>query len=170
MSAIDKGNLFLFEEVNDQSALRLIKCIQYLNTKTKLKEIKLFINSSGGDSHAGFSLIAVIKRSKKPVTGIVLGTAQSAALDIFVSTHKRLVSEYAIFMTHEHTINCSDASHTEIKSLSGMSRDMSTMARQLYSDRCKIDGVNYQEFFGTVPRYFDGDKAIEMGFADGKWK
>lgn len=65
------------------------------------KPIRLEINSSGGETSAGYSIITAIENSNTPIIGYVTGNCMSMAVSIVASCHYRMASEYAEFMIHD---------------------------------------------------------------------
>lgn len=67
----------------------------------KRKPIKIFINTSGGDSGATMCLIDVIEASKTPVYTIGLDRCYSAGGYILMAGHKRMIFKNTSFLLHD---------------------------------------------------------------------
>lgn len=63
--------------------------------------IYLEINSNGGETSAGYSIITAIENSATPIIGYVTGNCMSMAVAILASCRYRLASEYSEFMIHD---------------------------------------------------------------------
>ena len=63
--------------------------------------IYLEVNSNGGETSAGYSIITAIENSNTPIIGYVTGNCMSMAVSIVASCHYRMASEYAEFMIHD---------------------------------------------------------------------
>lgn len=63
--------------------------------------IYLEINSNGGETSAGYSIITAIENSNTPIIGYVTGNCMSMAVAIVASCHYRMASEYSEFMIHD---------------------------------------------------------------------
>lgn len=63
--------------------------------------IYLEINSRGGETSAGYSIITAIENSNTPIIGYVTGSCMSMAVAIVTSCHYRMASEYSEFMIHD---------------------------------------------------------------------
>lgn len=129
VSMIDR-NIYLYGEINHESALQVITAIKYINEYDEMIEegqlsqvqelvgrglikedslnglelrepITLEINSGGGHTSSGFSIISAIENSDTPVIGYVTGDCMSMAIGVLSSCHYRLSSEYARFMIHD---------------------------------------------------------------------
>lgn len=70
-----------------------------LNLKS-FDEIKLLIDSGGGKIKPAFKLVDVIRLSKAPVSGIVVGLCGSAAVSVLQACHKRLSTPHSKFFLH----------------------------------------------------------------------
>lgn len=101
----------LFGEINEESAgqfLRNIRLLDHLSSK----EIKILINTDGGDVHQGLAIIDAIKECQSRVVTHAVGPTLSMGAAILQSGDFRLISANAIVMIHkgqmaidDHTIN-----------------------------------------------------------------
>lgn len=67
------------------------------------KPIKLYINSFGGSVYDMWGLIDVMLSSKTPIHTYCVGSAMSAALNIFLAGTKRFCYKHSTFMYHQMT-------------------------------------------------------------------
>ncbi|MBQ3292965.1 ATP-dependent Clp protease proteolytic subunit [Candidatus Saccharibacteria bacterium] len=65
------------------------------------KPIRLYINSPGGSTSEGFSLLSAIELSKTPIYTINIGQWSSMAFLIGISGHKRFSLPHMRFLMHE---------------------------------------------------------------------
>ena len=122
--------IYIFGEINTEMARDVISKIDLINEYDSLVEdddtavltslinkgiidaksvngvvgrepIYLEINSNGGETSAGYSIITAIENSNTPVIGYVTGNCMSMAVAIVASCHYRMASEYAEFMIHD---------------------------------------------------------------------
>ena len=99
---INKKNIFLADNIDNESAGKLMWDILYLIREDKEQDkkilcynrepIKLYINSYGGSIDDMWGLIDIILASKTPIYTYCLGYAQSAAFNIFLAGHKKILS------------------------------------------------------------------------------
>ena len=68
---------------------------------TPREPIMLEINSGGGMTSAGFSIVSAIENSETPIIGYVTGDCMSMATAIVASCHYRMSTKYASFMIHD---------------------------------------------------------------------
>jgi ATP-dependent protease ClpP protease subunit len=76
---------FLNGEINENSVLEVIKWITYENLDPEYSELTLYINSTGGNLAESFALIEIMKKSRKPIITIGIGSVCSAAFLIFAA-------------------------------------------------------------------------------------
>ncbi|TPW41103.1 hypothetical protein FKD06_24435 [Serratia sp. SRS-8-S-2018] len=87
--------------VNSSSVRDLALSLDEINTNYhNLKEITMYINSSGGDMFSGQMAATVIKSSRVPVTTINAGLVASAATLMFCAADKRETFPNSLFILH----------------------------------------------------------------------
>jgi len=112
---MDIRNVFhLTGEIVDNSLAKwLLK--KTLNEEEQC-DLLIVINSCGGDLLASLEAISIMNRSQRKVITLISGSAESAALLISVSGHKRLVFEESLAMSHTLSISF-EGSYNEVKDL-----------------------------------------------------
>jgi len=159
---------FLIGDINEENTLAAIRWIIYENLKDDQGELTMYINSDGGNLQDAFALIEVMKKSRKVIRTIAIGSVCSSAFMVFTAGTKghRFVSETVSIMCHQF-------SYTN----NGKYHDMrSTMKEtELINDRMV---TLLKEFTGLESRtiktkllppsdvWFTADEAIELGIAD----
>jgi ATP-dependent Clp protease protease subunit len=100
---LDNRKVFLWGQVDDQSAKHVIDRLLYLELRHPEKEIQLIINSPGGYVTSGFAIYDTIKTISSPVSTICTGLAASMA-SILLSAGakgKRFVFKHGRVMIHQ---------------------------------------------------------------------
>ena len=155
------------EENNIAEAIRWI-IFENLKSEDETKPLVLYINSIGGDLAEAQALIAVMRKSKRPICTIGVGSVCSAAFMVFAAGTKglRYISDTASVMCHQFS-----------GGFEGKYHDMKSMFKEneLMNDRMvKL----LQEFTGLEPKkikskllppsdvWFTADEVIELGVAD----
>ncbi len=92
--------VFLFDVINNETARRLVQELIALD-KTKVSPIALYINSPGGSCSDGFAIIDAMKGVRSAVITFVTGEACSMAGLVSVAGDKRVMSQTAIWMSHD---------------------------------------------------------------------
>ncbi|TGN20621.1 ClpP family protease [Leptospira idonii] len=85
---IEQRKVFLWGEVNDNSARYLIDRFLYLEALDPTKPITLYIHSPGGSTYAGLAILDVMKSLHNPVHTICLGMAMSFGAILLLSGAK----------------------------------------------------------------------------------
>ena len=103
------GSIYFYAEINSKNILKLIKCINEANEFVFNKEdeiekmnIKLFVNSGGGDAFAGLSGMDHVRKNKRPITTIADGYVASAATLLMLGGHQRIAMANARILIHQN--------------------------------------------------------------------
>lgn len=96
--------MLLMEDISLQSCKSTIEWIVEANfAEEKPESLNLMICSPGGDLHAAFALIDVMKGSKIPVNTIGLGEIASAGLLIFLAGSNRILTPNTAILSHQYS-------------------------------------------------------------------
>lgn len=105
----DAGYFMLSGEITEDNTTDCIKYIIERNFNFaefhKQTQIRLIINSAGGDLTSAFALIDVMQGSKIPISTFGLGSISSAALCIFIAGKRglRFLSENTSILSHQYS-------------------------------------------------------------------
>lgn len=101
---LESRRIYLEGDIYGDTVQKIEKMIIGLNAKDE-REILLYINSGGGSVRTGFDLYDIIKHSKAPVIGMVVGRADSMAGIILQACHLRRALSHSTFYLHYSQIN-----------------------------------------------------------------
>lgn len=107
IDSYENRELYLDGEINQGSIQQIIFHINRYNRIDKdvpedvRVPIILYINSPGGDTTAGFSVVDMIVNSKTPVYTVNLGMCDSMAFYIFIAGAKRYSMPHSEFLLHD---------------------------------------------------------------------
>ncbi|OHE73914.1 MAG: ATP-dependent Clp protease proteolytic subunit [Verrucomicrobia bacterium GWC2_42_7] len=103
---LEDRRIFLWGEVNDESAQDITEKLLYLELIDPGKEIKFFINTPGGSITAGMAIYDTMKLITSPITVIVTGLAASMGSILLCGTGKgkRLLYPNARVLIHQPLI------------------------------------------------------------------
>jgi ATP-dependent Clp protease protease subunit len=103
---LENRQIYLWTQVDDESAEKVVKKILYLNNISK-EQINLYINSPGGSISSGLAIYDAMQASKAPVATICMGQAASmgAVLLCAGAKGKRSVWPNARVMIHQPLIS-----------------------------------------------------------------
>jgi ATP-dependent Clp protease protease subunit len=159
---------FLCGEIDEENTLEAIQWITFANLKPGNETLTLYINSEGGSLQDAFALIEMMRKSKKVIRTIGIGSVCSAAFMIFAAGTKgeRQISETASIMCHQFSGDASGKYH-----------DIKAAAKE--NDLANLRMVNLlKEFTEMETRtikskllppsdvWFTADELIELGVAD----
>lgn len=146
----------------------IIRIYNIMDKDTPIEErkpIKLFINSAGGDSVAGYEIIDAINLSKTPVYTINIGWAASTALEVFMVGHKRYCYPNSNFLFHEGSVKTDWLDAGKFRDFNIFHEKCLEKSKQLYFKYTKMTPELYKEKRND-DWFFFADEAIEYGFVD----
>jgi ATP-dependent Clp protease protease subunit len=142
---IDSGLLqnstnFLVGEIDYETTKRIIKWIVYENTLSTKTPLTLYINSHGGSLLDAFALIEVMKKSKRKIRTIGIGSVMSAGFLIFVSGSKgeRYITKTSSILCHQLTTEI-EGKHHDINSYYKESERNGQNMVDILSQACDLD-------------------------------
>ncbi|MBL8025456.1 MAG: ATP-dependent Clp protease proteolytic subunit [Fibrobacteres bacterium] len=103
---LENRQIYLWTQVDDESAEKVVKRILYLNNLSK-EPITMYINSPGGSISSGLAIYDAMQASKAPVATVCMGQAASmgAVLLCAGAKGKRSVWPNARVMIHQPLIS-----------------------------------------------------------------
>ncbi len=158
--------VFLGEEVNDESANRVITQLFALAADDRESDICLFINSPGGSVNAGLAIYDTMQLIPNDVVTVAVGLAASMGQVLLCAgtAGKRVALPHAQVLMHEGSAG-----------VGGVVADVEIQAANLMStlDRlrnviAKHTGHSMEEVITDVgrDRWFDAEQARTYGFVD----
>ena len=165
---LDKGHIALFGEVDDEMVQTLIEQLIYLEGKRSVREVTLWINSTGGLLLPAFGLADVMGVLATPIRTIGLGTVESAATVVLTSgtRGRRLMTPTASMMLHEYAWSNS-GSMTEMR---GRMTEIKNTARKQVEHLSQVTGrpeAEVRKLLRHEETWLDPARAQELGLVDG---
>lgn len=167
---MQERKIFLVEEVNTETSSDLIKQLLFLENEAPGEEIKLYINSPGGDVHSGLAVYDCIRLISSPVTTVCIGTSASMGAILYIAGEKRLMLPHSRIMIHDPSFsggNLGGKKPLEIQTELQTLIDVRTQLCDIISERT---GKTVEEIYEVTKTdtYFNADEAIEFGLATEK--
>ncbi len=108
--------IFLGSEIEDDVANSIVAQLLFLEAEDPEKDIRLYINSPGGDISAGFSIYDTMMLIRSPVMTICLGQAASFAAFLLAAgtKGKRSILPHARVLIHQPLAGIRRAQATDI--------------------------------------------------------
>jgi len=142
---IDSGLLqnstnFLVGEIDYESVKKIIKWIVFENTLTTRTPLTLYINSHGGSLLDAFALIEVMRKSKRKIRTVGIGSVMSAGFLIFVSGTKgeRYITKTASTLCHQLSTEI-EGKHHDINSYYKETERNNQNMVEILSESCELD-------------------------------
>jgi ATP-dependent protease ClpP protease subunit len=128
------------------------------------EDVRVLINSPGGDMFEGIAIHNVLKSYDGKVTVDILGVAASAASVIALAGDEIRIAESAFYMIHNAWTNTSGDKNHFIEMAEYLSPFDKAMS-ELYSKKSGIKVEKIVEYMDKET-FFSGKEAVEKGFAD----
>lgn len=114
---LETRTIVISDGVDSKLADKIIKQILILEAMDPEKEIKLFINSPGGEVHSGFAIFDMLKLVSCPITTVVMGLAASmgSVLSLVGDDGKRYALPNAKIMIHQPLLTGAQGSSTDLE-------------------------------------------------------
>lgn len=151
-----------FSEVEHWSVQDFIWEFNWIKDR-KPSEIKILINSIGGNCIDGISAFSTIINCEIPTVCVIEGIAASMASIIWAAGKKCLMRDYALLMIHNPWADNSDDPETQ-RTIDNFTAQLKTIYTKRFNmDEEKITAIMNGEdkFDGT---FFTAQQAIEAGF------
>lgn len=163
---LSNRKVFLWGQVDDNSAKHVIDRLLYLELRDPGKEIQLIINSPGGYVTSGMSIYDTIKTIQSPVSTVCSGFAASMASILLSAGAKgrRFVLKHGRVMIHQPS-----------GGTGGNSADIEIQASELLKTKeisAKLLAENCGQPFEKIIKDFNRDyfmsaeESVEYGIAD----
>jgi ATP-dependent Clp protease protease subunit len=122
--------IVIADEITKQLAQRVFAQLLILEQESPKEDIKIFINSPGGDADAGFAIYDMMRFIKPKVKAICAGVAASAAVIILIGAKK----EYRFSLENSRILI-----HQPSTGVHGTASDIQIEASEILKCRAKIN-------------------------------
>ncbi len=164
---LEQRKIFLWGEVDDESAEDIVSKLLYLESADPGKKITFFINSPGGMITSGYSILDTMNLITSPVSTVCMGLAASMG-SLLLSAGKK--GERYIYPLGEVLIH-----QPSIGYLQGQASDIAIHARQIIKSKeiaAEILSKNCNQPVDKIMKDFDRDywmnaeESIAYGIVD----
>ena len=164
----ENRTLFVSEAINSRVAHKVINTLLALEAKAPGKDIKLYINSPGGEVNSGFAIYDTMKFISSNVHVITAGLCASIATVINMGADKgnRFSLPNSKFLIHQPLI------HGQVQ---GQASDLEITAKEIIKTREKINQLLAKECGQSIDRvaedtnrdyWMNATEAKEYGLID----
>ena len=165
---LNERKVFLWGQVDDNSAKQVIERLLYLELMQPEKEIQLIINSPGGYVTSGFAIYDTMKSITSPISTICSGLAASMGSILLSAGEKgrRFVLPHARVMIHQPSGGAGGtASDIEIQ----MDEIIKTrkIGAEILANNCDKSVEQIMQDFNR-DYWMSAEEAVAYGIVDGK--
>ena len=162
--------IIINEEISSDIVEKIITQILKFNKEDKgidiedRKPIYLYFNSCGGDVLIGLTAIDIIKNSKTPVVGVVIGYAYSMACVMFSACKERIMLPNSTLLIHDGNLSIS-SSGSKAKDIQKFYDKLDIKIKEIIVENSNITEDEYEEN-ADRELYLLADEAKEKNLCD----
>lgn len=161
--------IFLTDEVDTNSSVKLIKELMVLEKLDPTKEVTIYINSPGGEVISGMAVYDYIQTMKAPVKTVCIGTAASMGAMLFLAGHKREMLPHTRLMIHDPAFgggNMAGKKPHELQQYVDKLKQTQDIIVDIIAEKT---GKTKDEIRDKTKddSYFNAEEAVEYGLATG---
>lgn len=159
---------FLYGDIDENNVMNAIYWIIYENLQPGDNMLTMYINSDGGSLQDAFALVDVMKKSKKPIRTIGIGSVCSSAFLIFASGTKgeRFISQTATAMCHQYSDGLTGKYH-DIRATAKEHELINKRMVDLLKECTELSTTTIKrKLLPPSDVYFTAEELIELGVAD----
>ena len=158
--------IHLSGEITQESAHAVIMQLRYLSLADPGKEIRVYINSPGGEVTSGLAIYDAMQAVACPVNTVCVGLAASMAAILFSSGGKREMQPHSRIMIHDPLIS-GGVGGNALK-IDSIARDLMQTRQTVAEILARHTGHSLETVLEKTATdcYFDADEAIAWGLAD----
>ncbi len=163
------GTFYLTGDIDEVSCGDVIRWILSENVSQQHSELRLFINSCGGELYSAFALIDIMRASRIPIHTIGLGSLMSAAFLIFISGAKgnRSITKNTSVMSHQFSTFYEGKEH-DIKASEKETRYVKQRMLDIMKEQCPMDEKTIKrKLLPPSDVWLSAEECVELGVADG---
>jgi ATP-dependent Clp protease protease subunit len=164
---LNNRKVFLWGQVDDNSARHVIERLLYLELKDSGREIQLIINSPGGYVTSGFAIYDTIKTISSPVSTVCSGLAASMASILLSAGAKgrRFVLKHGRVMIHQPS-GGTGGNSSDIEIQAAELIKTKELGARLLAENC---GQSIEKIMKDFNRdyFMSAEESVDYGIADG---
>ena len=167
----DYGVIYVFSEIDDNTALTITKSLQRFSSDDKIDIITMYINSPGGSASSAMSICDSMLTCRKPIRTIGTGKVMSAAIPILACGTKdhRFLHKHTFGMIHQPYIENNQAITTEDSK--SLSYAMDLLYEYLLELSSRYSTKKQKSLLDNAlqknsDQYLTSEQMVDMGIAD----
>lgn len=166
---LQERKIFITTEVNSDTCTELIKQLMFLENDNPEEEIRLYINSPGGDVYGGLAVYDCMRMLKSPITTICIGTAASMGAILFLAGEKRLMLPSSRVMIHDPSFSGGSIAGKKPQEIQTELDSLTKVKTELCNIISERTGKPVEQITEITKEdtYYSATEAVNFGFATG---
>lgn len=157
--------IFLFGDVDDHSAFRLVSALAVMDNEED--PITIYMNTPGGDVESGYAIYDAIRFCKSHVTIVGIGSVMSMGSIIMQAADTRLMTPMAKMMIHTGSASFGgEVDSDKLISIGQETIRCRAMFAKILAERSGLKLKAVEEML-IRESYMTAQEALEVGFIDG---
>jgi len=164
---LERRQIYLDDDIEEGFVEKIIKLLMFLDSKERRKTIFLYINSNGGDVMAGLRLYSFIKHVLiSPVTGIVIGEANSMALVVLQACKRRIALKTSRFFLHNLKLKLNKEWNEFLNFAEQELKEIKEMQEEVFRVLGEKGRIETIKEISEKKVMINADQALELGLID----
>jgi len=167
MKFLEQRKIFLWGEVNDDSAKDIVSKLFYLESEKPGEPITFFIDSPGGVVSSGFSILDTMNLISSPVSTVCMGLAASMGSILLSGGEKgkRYIYPLGEVMIHQPSMGSLNATAADIEIETRQILKTKELSAKILSKNC---GQTKKQIYKDFDRdhWMDATESIKYGIVD----
>jgi ATP-dependent Clp protease protease subunit len=159
-------NIMISGEICDEMAPDIITSILLMAKEDPEEEVRLFINTHGGDLNVMFAIHDVIRSIPCPIHTIGMGHVMSAGTLLLACGKRRSIYEHTIVMMHEPIFSVEELRIDSMKKELAINKVMRDKMMALSAKYMGMDVKQLEADLASGDKYFTAEEAVKYGLAD----
>lgn len=164
---LDTRTIIISDSVDSKLADKVIQQILLLEKLDPKGEIKILINSPGGEVHSGFAIYDMLKFVSCPITTVVIGLAASmgSILSLVGDDGRRFILPNAKVMIHQPLLQGAEGQTTDLEIHSRQILKTRQLIAEMYAQKANKE---MSQILDNMDRdyWMSASEAVEYGLID----
>lgn len=139
------NNLYFSGPVTDTTIFSITSNLIALKQERDIKNINLYMQSSGGSLLPSLALVDFIKNSDIPINTYVDGYCASAASLITVVGSQRFINKHGVILIHQLKMGIEPSKYLEIKDQSVNADTLMNIIKEIYLENTNLSSLKLDE-------------------------
>lgn len=169
-----KNCVYFYADVDRRSVWRLVQKMELANAHATAQYdrpedcvIYVYVQSGGGDAHAGLSAMDHIRNNRVSVVTVADGLVASAATFLLLGGSHRVAMSHATILIHEVSTSFW-GKHSDLVAEAKNSSRMMDVIKRVYAERTTIDSRDLDNVL-SKDTTMNGEECRARGFVEDVW-